>query len=90
MTHAHTTALRNLVAAFGGSPPDWITAEYDAACAALNTPDPMRDAAPLLLESARRMRWLCSELHGGNAFSKGDLWRWGEGAQMAISRAEGR
>lgn len=50
MADARTTALRNLVDAFGGNPPDWIRAEYDAACAALNTRDPMRDAAPDMLD----------------------------------------
>ena len=24
----------------------------------------------------RRARWLLSELHGGNEFSKADLWNW--------------
>lgn len=46
------------------------------------------DMVSPLLDVARRMRWLCSELHGRNAFSKADLWRWQEDANSALGAAE--
>lgn len=67
MADARTTALRNLVDVFGGNPPDWIRAEYDAACAALNTPDPMRDAAPDMLAA---LLWIGALIEGGEAMPK--------------------
>ena len=39
-------ALRALVEAFGGNPPDWLLPEYNEACEALNTPEPLHEAAP--------------------------------------------
>lgn len=47
-------------------------------------------AAPDMLESVKRMRWLCSELHAGNSFSRDDLLRWLEEADSAIRRAENK
>ena len=41
-------ALRALVEAFGGNPPDWLLPEYNEACEALNTPEPLYDTAPEL------------------------------------------
>lgn len=50
--------------------------------------DEKPDVVSPLVDVARRMRWLCSELHGGNAFSKPDLWRWQEEASSALGVAE--
>ena len=45
-------------------------------------------AAPLS-EMTRRYIWLLSELHGGNQFSKEQLWRWLTEANATIAKAEG-
>ena len=45
-------------------------------------------AAPLS-EMTRRYIWLLSELHGGNQFSKEQLWRWLTEANAAVAKAEG-
>jgi hypothetical protein len=37
-----------------------------------------------LRESAARLAWLTSELHGGNEFSKDSLWRWYTMARESI------
>jgi len=42
-----------------------------------------------LKDLARRYVWLLSELHGGNEFSKDQVWRWLEQAE-AIRKAEPR
>jgi hypothetical protein len=41
-----------------------------------------------LRQITRRYIWLLSELHGGNQFSKEQLWHWLTEANAAIAKAE--
>ena len=39
-------------------------------------------------EMIQRYVWLLSELHGGNQFSKEQLWRWLTEANAALAKAD--
>jgi hypothetical protein len=47
-----------------------------------------REPAEPLRHMSRRYIWLLSELHGGNQFSKEQLWRWLAEANAAIAKAD--
>jgi hypothetical protein len=36
-------------------------------------------------QALRRYQWLLSELHGGNSFSKDQLWAWLQDAERALA-----
>ena len=44
-------------------------------------------AAPALLEALQKANWMLSEIHGGNEFSKDDLWQTIQRAKNAITNA---